>query len=125
MGNSPLKDQYPALYNIVCHKSDTLAQVMQSSPPDMTFRRDLVGPRLDAWNALLGRLAMVQLSTGSDIFQWTLNENGFFSVGSMYRALIQYDTPVDKNEKLWKMKIPLKIKKNCMVCSLRSYTHQR
>ena len=81
------------------------------SPPDMTFRRDLIGPRLEAWNALLGRLAVVQLSTGSDIFRWTLKENGCFSVDSMYRALIQYDTPVDKNEKLWKMKIPIKLKK--------------
>ena len=51
-GNAPLKDQYPALYNIVHHKSDTLAVVMQSFPPVMTFRRDLIGPRLKAWNAL-------------------------------------------------------------------------
>ena len=39
MGNTTLKDQYLALYNIVRHKSDTLATVMQSSgydlrPPD-------------------------------------------------------------------------------------------
>ena len=61
LGNAPLKDQYPALYNIVRHKSDTLAEVMQSSPPVMTFRRDLIGPRLEAWNALLGRLAMIEL----------------------------------------------------------------
>ena len=53
---------------------------------------------------------MIQLSTGSDVFRWTLNENGRFSVDSMYRALIQSDMPVDKYEKLWKMKIPLKIK---------------
>ena len=107
LGNTPLKDQYPALYNIVRHKSDTLATVMQSSPPVVTFGRDLVGPKLEAWNALLERLAMVQLSTGKDIFRWTLNENGKFSVDSMYRALIQSDMPVDKNKKLWKMKIPL------------------
>ena len=98
-GNTTLKDQYPALYIIVRHKSDMLATVMQSSPPTMTFRRDLVGPRLEAWNTLLGRLAMVHLSSGSDIFRWTLHENGKFSVDSMYRALIQSDMPID-NKKL-------------------------
>ena len=82
---------------------------MQSSPPTMTFRRDLVGPRLEAWNTLLGRLAMIHLSPGSDIFRWSLHENGKFSVDSMYRALIQTELPID-NKKLWKMKMPLKVK---------------
>ena len=83
---------------------------MRSSPPVMTFRRDLIGPRLEALNALLGRLATIQLTNGSDEFRWTLNENGRFSVDSMYRALIQYGVPVEKYEKFWKMKIPLKSK---------------
>ena len=86
--NATLKDQYSALYNIVRHKSDMLATVMQSSPPIMMFRRDLVRARLEAWNTLLGRLAMIHQSLGSDRFHWTLHENGKFSVDSMYRALI-------------------------------------
>ena len=106
LGNAPLKDQYPALYNIVRHKSGTLAETMRTSPPHVTFRRVLTGPRLAAWDALLERLTMIQLSTGSDVFRWTLNENGRFSVDSMYRSLIQSDVPVDKYEKLWKIKIP-------------------
>ena len=93
LDNTTLKDQYPALYNIVRHKSDTLAKVMQSSPSIMTFRPYLVGPRLEAWNVLIGRLAMIHLSPG-DIFRWTLHKNGQFSVDSMYRALIQSDIPV-------------------------------
>ena len=32
LGNTTLRDQYPALYNIVRHKGDTLATVMQESP---------------------------------------------------------------------------------------------
>ena len=82
LGNAPLKDQYPSLYNVVRRKSDTLVEVMRSSPPVMTFRRDLIGHRLEAWNALLGRLAMIQLSTGTDEFRWTLTDNGRFSVDS-------------------------------------------
>ena len=93
-------DQYPALYNIVHHKEVTLATVMQSSPPNMTFRRDLNGIRLDVWNALLGRLTSIHLTPGLDIFHWNLLQNGKFSVDSMYRALIQSDMPVDNNNKL-------------------------
>jgi hypothetical protein len=32
------------LYNFVCDKSDTIA--METSPSNVTFRRDLLGPRL-------------------------------------------------------------------------------
>ena len=68
MGNTTLREQYPALYNIVHHKSDTIATVLETSPANVTFRRDLLGPKLAAWNALLGRLAMVQLLQGPDVF---------------------------------------------------------
>jgi hypothetical protein len=44
LGNRPLSEQYSALYSIVRHKSDTIALVMATSPPDVTFRRDLIGP---------------------------------------------------------------------------------
>uniref|UniRef100_A0A453CQN9 Reverse transcriptase zinc-binding domain-containing protein n=1 Tax=Aegilops tauschii subsp. strangulata TaxID=200361 RepID=A0A453CQN9_AEGTS len=110
LGNATLREQYPALYNIVRHKGDTIATVMESFPPNVTFRRDLIGPRLQSWYILLQRLSMVQLSYGSDVFRWNLHENGKFSVESMYRALIQSDVPVDNNKKIWKMKIPLKNK---------------
>jgi hypothetical protein len=85
---------------------------MATSPPDVTFRRDLLGPRLTAWNALLQRLETVQLSTGPDEFRWNLQANGAFSVDSLYNALMQSDIPIDSNKKIWKMKIPLKTKKN-------------
>jgi hypothetical protein len=68
LGNMPLQEQYPALYNIVRHKSDTIAPVMAISHPDVMFRRDLIGPRLDAWNALLQCLASIQLSPRPDVF---------------------------------------------------------
>jgi hypothetical protein len=110
LGNAPLREQYPALYNIVCYKSDTIKKVMATSPPDVTFMRDLIGQRLVAWNALLQHLATVQLSSGPDEFRWNLLKNGEFSVDSMYNALIHLDVPVDNNKMIWKMKIPLKTK---------------
>jgi hypothetical protein len=61
LGNASLQEQYPAVYNIVRYKSDTVAKVMATSPPDVTFMRDLIGQRLVAWNALLQRLATIHL----------------------------------------------------------------
>jgi hypothetical protein len=84
---------------------------MATSPPDVTFRRDLIGPRLQSWNALLQRLDSIQLSTRTDEFRWNLHPNGKFSVDSPYKAIIQSDIPVNNNKKIWKMKIPLKTKK--------------
>jgi hypothetical protein len=84
---------------------------MATSPPTATFRRDLIGPRLLAWNALLLRSESIQLSEGQDEFRWNLHSNGKFSVSSLYNAIIWPEIPVDKNKKIWKMKIPLKIKK--------------
>jgi hypothetical protein len=85
---------------------------METSPPNMTFRRDLSGQRLVAWNALLQRLASIQLQDGHDEFSWNLHENGMFLVASMYNALILPDVPIDKisSNKLWKLKIPLRMK---------------
>jgi hypothetical protein len=53
LGNATLWEQYPALYSIVRHKCDTLAKVLEFSPPSVTFRRDLYGQRLVDWNVLL------------------------------------------------------------------------
>jgi hypothetical protein len=50
LGNTTLCEQYSAMYNIVRHKSETLAKVLGSSPPSVTFIRDLVGPWLRYWD---------------------------------------------------------------------------
>jgi hypothetical protein len=100
--NDGAQIQYPALYSIVHRKSDIICTLMATSPPDVTFRRDLISPRLVAWNSLLIRLEDVQLSPGSDEFRWNLHANGNFSVDSLYKAILQSDIPVDNNKKIWK-----------------------
>jgi hypothetical protein len=112
LGNATLREQYSALYSIVRHKGDTIAKVLETSPPAVTFRRDLSGQRLVAWNALLQCLANIQIQDGHDEFWWNLHGNGKFSLASMYNALILPDVPINKlsNDKLWKLKIPLRIK---------------
>jgi hypothetical protein len=110
LGATTLREQYPALYRIVRHKDVTLQSVMVTSPPTMTFRRDVVGPRLTSWNELLQRLAPIQLVQGKDIFRWELTKNGLFSVKSMYEALKKPVQPILNNKSIWKLRIPLKTK---------------
>jgi hypothetical protein len=100
LGNASLREQVPALYASVRHKGVTLAHVLGSNPPNVTFRRTLFGPRLVSWEALLLRLANIQLTTGKDIFRWNLHENGKFLVDSLYNALILPDSPVYDNKKI-------------------------
>jgi hypothetical protein len=73
--------------------------------------RNLFCPRLVSWEALLQRLANVQLTNGKDEFHWNLHENSKILVSSMYNALIFSDLPVYDNKKICKMKIQLKNKK--------------
>ena len=109
LGNTPLMVQYLSLYRIVRHKFVTIKQVLGQENPDISFRRDLLGTRLTAWNELLTRLEDIQLSDDPDTFRWNLHQNGKFSVKSMYDAMVHCDVPVD-NRKLWKLKIPLRVK---------------
>jgi hypothetical protein len=68
LGATSLRKQYPILYSIVRHKDDTIAKVLETSPPNVSFRRDLSGQRLVSWNALLLRLGNIQLQPGPDEF---------------------------------------------------------
>jgi hypothetical protein len=74
--DSPIREQYPTLYNIVRHKGVNLSRVMESSSSSVTFTRNLTGLRQASWDALLLCLASTQLTHGPNEFRWNLNENG-------------------------------------------------
>jgi hypothetical protein len=59
LGAMSFREQYSVLYSIVRHKGDTIAKVLETSPPNVSFTRDLSGQRLVYWNALLLRLANI------------------------------------------------------------------
>jgi hypothetical protein len=109
LGTSPLREQYPSLYHIVRHKQATVAELCGTLPFNFTWRRDLIGSKLVAWNELLSRLANLTLTPEPDEFRWNLLRSGQFSVKSHYLALIHSDVP-NLNRRLWKLKVPLKIK---------------
>jgi hypothetical protein len=90
----------PALYDIVHHKGNTIAHVLETNPPNVMFRRNLYGPQLVAWEALFQRLANIQLTDGKDEFHWNLMENGKFLVASFYNALTLSVLPLLDNKKI-------------------------
>ena len=111
LGNSPLMNQYPLLYNIVQNQHASVHDVLHNAPPlNIGFRRALVGNKWDMWSHLCLRLMQVTLNNVPDYFKWNLNQNGQFTVKSMYEDLMNGHT-IYLQKYLWKLKIPQKIKK--------------
>jgi hypothetical protein len=48
LGNSPLSEQYPCLYNTARHKQQTVAEVFSLSPLLLSWRHDLIGPKINS-----------------------------------------------------------------------------
>ena len=53
LGNKPLMQQYPSLYNIVRRKNQTVASVLSAIPLNISFWRALVGDKLRLWHELV------------------------------------------------------------------------
>ena len=60
--NKSLREQYPHLYNITRKKQDTVADILSTPIPNISWRRDLIDNKLVMWNNLVSRLAIVELS---------------------------------------------------------------
>jgi len=86
-----------------------VAEVLSSSTPNLSWRRDLIGSKLVIWNNLAARLANITLNHERDDLKWNIDQAGVFTVKSHYLGLIHHNIP-NTNKKLWKLKIPLKIK---------------
>ena len=108
LGNKPLKTKFPALFNIVRRKHDTVAKVLSSPLHNISFRRTLVGQNLMNWNRIVASLQQVNLTEERDVFVWGLKASGLFTVKSMYVALINNGVRVSRD--IWQTKLPMKIK---------------
>jgi hypothetical protein len=53
------------------------------SPTECSLKK-----KLQEWHNLVSRLVNINLHEGKDIFIWSLQENGSFSLRSMYKYLI-------------------------------------
>jgi hypothetical protein len=109
LGNYSFQQQYPSMYNLVRRKSDTVANVFNIIPSNVSFCRYLTGNNLALWNNLVQRIVHIQLTDDEDVLKWNFQQSGQFSVHSMYLELINNGF-VDTNKRMWKVRIPLKIK---------------
>jgi hypothetical protein len=117
--DQPLKVKYPNLYNIVRDPHATVSKVLATSPLNISFRRALVDNKLREWLNLVAKISHVQLVEGSDYFKWSLTKSGLYNVRSLYCHLIDTHPPF-RHGRIWKMKIPLKIKifsQQCISCN--------
>jgi hypothetical protein len=110
LGNMPLSHQYPALYNIIQHKNVLVSTVFATEPLNISFRRGLNDNKWVQWLHLCQRLITIELTSEPDKFIWKLTYTGIFSVKSMYLDWMN-DHTVYLRMYLWKLKLPLKIKK--------------
>jgi hypothetical protein len=82
---------------------------MATSPLNISFRRALVDNNIREWLGLVAQISQVQFKEGSDFFKWNLTKSGLFIIQSLYHHLIDKHPPF-QHRKIWKMRIPLKIK---------------
>ena len=109
MGQKPLRQQYPSLYNIVRRKNQTVADSLSTMPLNISFRRPLVWDKLRLWHELVSKVLNVVLSDANDSFKWTLTKYSNFTVKSMYKDLMQINSLPCKSI-VWKLKVPLEKK---------------
>ena len=88
LGNKTLKDECPELYRITRRKNVTVASVLNSRPLNISFRRALLGNNLTQWLQLVSKVVDVALNNEKDVFVWSPNKNGLFTVKSMYSNMM-------------------------------------
>jgi hypothetical protein len=108
-GNIAFKYLYPILYVIARKKKATVSDVFRTTSLNVAFRRSLVGNNLVVWLQPTTMAMNTQLTDQIDTFEWSLHPNGWFTVRSMYRALIMPHIATIRHL-IWKLRIPLKIK---------------
>ena len=108
-GISPFATRFPELYSIVRNKNELVAGVMSTGPLNVSFRRAIVGKYLKDWLKVVAKVILVSLTNQNDSFVWEAQKNGLFSVNSMYKSIMYRDV-IPKNDMIWKLKVPLKIK---------------
>ena len=86
-----------------------MANVLGSTPLNVSFRRGLQGDTLRQWNSLVALVLDVSLNLAKDHFRWNLTQNGEYTVQSLYSVMI-CSGQGRQDQTIWKMKIPLKIK---------------
>jgi hypothetical protein len=97
LGDKPLAQQYPSLYNIVQHKDVTVANFLSGFHLNIAFVRTLTPHKWSRWIDLVQRLMDINLTPNNDKFIWILTSSGEFTVKSMYLDFLNGQTRYLRN----------------------------
>ncbi|KAK1692879.1 hypothetical protein QYE76_009576 [Lolium multiflorum] len=86
-GRGPLLESFPLLFAICDNQEISVADALFQDNLQVRFRRSLDPEGVRQWEDLQTSLAAVTLTTGQDEISWHLEQNGSFSVRSMYATL--------------------------------------
>jgi hypothetical protein len=78
-GQQPLTWRFPNLYSLVRKKNVFVAEVLNSTPLNISFRRSLIRERLEEWIRLVTLVLPVSLNNKKDKFTWLLKKDGSFT----------------------------------------------
>ena len=100
--------QFPHLYAISNDQNITVRDALGSSISSLSFRRNIVGPKLVEWENVRTLCDNVVLSDEDDQLVWLLTASKQFPVKSFYSAMQSVGSVPHRF--LWKVKIPLRVK---------------
>jgi hypothetical protein len=109
-GGLPLKLSFPKLYEYSRDKCCLVSECYDKGDWYMDFRRTLTQGEAIQWEALVRQLKEVRLNEGRDKMTWELEKTGVYSTKSMYRWLLHRGVSNGRMKKLWKSKLPMKLK---------------
>lgn len=111
LDNCPLKIRFCRLFNICSNPDITVAGCLVNDEWSIEFIRQFGQTEAESWDELKRELVGVSLvSSDSDKVKWCLESSGNFSVKSLYCHISFGGVSISRNMKLWKSKIPLKVK---------------
>jgi hypothetical protein len=84
--------------------------VLSTDSLNVSLRRYLVGNNLIAWQTIVAMLSDVQLTGQKYRFRWVVQQDGKFTIHSMYRMFV-VPNGIPHNHIIWKLKLPMKVKK--------------
>jgi hypothetical protein len=80
VGNVPLRERYPSLFNIVRDPHASVAKILATHPLNISFRRTLQGSKLTDWLNLVAQISPFSLMDGTYTFRWNITNSGLFTV---------------------------------------------
>jgi hypothetical protein len=110
VGDTPLKVQYPKLYDYSREKQCTVQECWRGGVNGLWNLRSLSLDEVEQWVDLVDLIQQVQLNEMADEVKWNFEKSGAYTTKSMYKFLLHSGVFNMQMEKVWKSKMRLKIK---------------